>query len=83
MNNLKTDTMCSSQRVRRVLHLRESKKRMTQKRQRETLAGLTGSLNLFDYFEWLSLPQLLRGENDSKQSDEIQASLAGRFTEKR
>ena len=45
MNNLKTDTMCSYQRVRRVLHLRESQKRMTQKRQRETLAGLAGSLN--------------------------------------
>ena len=44
MNNLKTDTKCSYQRVRRVLHLRESKKRMTQKRQRETLAGLAGSL---------------------------------------
>jgi len=28
-----------------------------------------------DYFESLLLPQLLRGENDSKQSDEIQASL--------
>ena len=26
-----------------------------------------------DYFESLSLPQLLRGENDSKQSDEVQA----------
>ena len=26
-----------------------------------------------DYFESLLLPQLLRGENDSKQSDEIQA----------
>ena len=28
----------------------------------------------FDYLESLLLPQLLRGENDSKQSDEIQAS---------
>ena len=28
-----------------------------------------------DYFESLSLPQLLRGENDSKQSDEFQAIL--------
>ena len=27
-----------------------------------------------DYFESLLLPQLLRGENDSKQSDEIQAN---------
>ena len=27
-----------------------------------------------DYFESLLLPQLLRGENDSKQSDEIQAT---------
>ena len=27
-----------------------------------------------DYFESLLLPQLLRGENDSKQSDEFQAS---------
>ena len=26
-----------------------------------------------DYFESLLLPQLLRGENDSKQSDEFQA----------
>ena len=28
----------------------------------------------FDYFESLLLPQLLRGENDSKQSDEFQAT---------
>ena len=28
-----------------------------------------------DYFESLLLPQLLRGENDSKQSDEFQASF--------
>ena len=28
---------------------------------------------LADYFESLLLPQLLRGENDSKQSDEFQA----------
>ena len=27
-----------------------------------------------DYFESLLLPQLLRGENDSKQSDEFQAT---------
>ena len=27
-----------------------------------------------DYFESLLLPQLLRGENDSKQSDEFQAN---------
>ena len=27
-----------------------------------------------DYFESSLLPQLLRGENDSKQSDEFQAS---------
>ena len=28
-----------------------------------------------DYFELLLLPQLLRGENDSKQSDEFQANV--------
>ena len=28
-----------------------------------------------DYFESLLLPQLLRGENDSKQSDEFQAKV--------
>ena len=28
-----------------------------------------------DYFESLLLPQLLRGENDSKQSDKFQANL--------
>ena len=28
-----------------------------------------------DYFESLLLPQLLREENDSKQSDEFQANL--------
>ena len=31
------------------------------------------------YFESLLLPQLLRGENDSKQSDEIQAKGTGSF----
>jgi len=31
------------------------------------------------YFESLLLPQLLRGENDSKQSDEIQAKRTGSF----
>ena len=30
-----------------------------------------------DYFESFLLPQLLRGENDSTQSDEIQATIAG------
>ena len=38
-----------------------------------------------DYFESLLLPQLLRGENDSKQSDEIQANdwlYINRFYEK-
>ena len=30
-----------------------------------------------DYFESLLLPQLLRGENDSKQSDEFQANKKG------
>ena len=29
----------------------------------------------FDCFESLLLPQLLRGENDSRQSDEIQATF--------
>ena len=34
-----------------------------------------------DYFESLLLPQLLRGENDSKQSDEFQATfVAGQDT---
>ena len=35
---------------------------------------------LSDYFESLLLPQtLLRGENDSKQSDEFQATIFGGF----
>ena len=32
-----------------------------------------------DYFESLLFPQLLRGENDSKQSDELHAILMGLF----
>ena len=32
------------------------------------------SLNFSDYFESLLVPQLLRGENDSKQSDEFRAT---------
>ena len=39
-----------------------------------------------DYFESLILPQLLRGENDSKQSDDIQANdwlYINRFYEKK
>ena len=39
-----------------------------------------------DYFESLLLPQLLRGENDSKQSDEIQVNdwlYINRFYEKK
>ena len=38
---------------------------------------ISGSLNFIRlrYFESLLLPQLLRGENESKQSDEFQAKL--------
>ena len=32
-----------------------------------------------DYFESLLLPQLLRGENDSKQSDEFPATKIWNF----
>ena len=39
----------------------------------EDKAGRTVAWISSDYFESLLLPQLLRGENDSKQSDEIQA----------
>ena len=35
-----------------------------------------------DYFESLLLPQLLRGENDSKQSDEFQATNRVDISEK-
>ena len=46
-------------------------KKLTSKTKASLLVAWISS----DYFESLLLPQLLRGENDSKQSDEFQATL--------